>query len=394
MTPDPFAAAQAIADAILWEGYVLYPYRATAAKNQMRWQFGVLVPEPWAAADGFERAQLSTECIVEAGIGVRVHARMRCLQSQHRQVEVLGPAGFEPVADAEVGDQRVVTWDEGVAHTVDVVAPATESFVLPAHHAVEYLDPTTRVVRDCAEVHGTVAVELTTLDDGLARVRVTVTNTTDWGRGGATRDQALPHSLIATHVLLRVERGAFVSSLDPPETAHTAVEACKNNGAFPVLVGDREARSLMLASPIILYDFPAVAARSPGDMFDGTEIDEVLALRVLTLTSDEKEWARDTDPLARALVDRVETLPPETFASLHADMLTPTLRVGSRVRLRPGAAVGRRTDAQDMLVAGMTATVKGLFEDLEGEQYVAVVVDGDSEFARYRYFYPDEVIPI
>ena len=32
--------ARAIADAVLYEGYLLYPYRASSSKNRSRWQFG------------------------------------------------------------------------------------------------------------------------------------------------------------------------------------------------------------------------------------------------------------------------------------------------------------------------------------------------------------------
>jgi hypothetical protein len=391
---DVYAPAQAIADALLWEGYVLYPYRSNAAKNQLRWQFGVLMPPHYAAADGFERAHINAECIVAAEPGIRISARVRFLQTEHRQVEVMDGVEFVKVAEADVNGEHVITWDEAVAHAVDINGTASTPFAVPADHRAEYLDANTRVVRTRQEVRGAVRVETTPLDHGLVRVRVAVENTSDWGAAGAARTEALGYALVATHVLLHVEHGVFVSSLDPPDHAQAHVQACTNDGVFPVLVGDAERPSLMLASPVILYDFPAVAPRSPGAMFDGTEIDEVLALRVLTLTPDEKSWARDTDPLARALVDRVETLTPEAFASLHADMLGPSLRVGSRVRLRPGAAVGRRTDAQDLLLAGMLATVKGLVEDLEGERYVAVVVDGDADFGRYRYFYPDEVEPI
>jgi len=42
--------ARQVADAVLYEGYLLYPYRASARKNQIRWQWGVLVPLAYAAA--------------------------------------------------------------------------------------------------------------------------------------------------------------------------------------------------------------------------------------------------------------------------------------------------------------------------------------------------------
>ena len=73
---------------MLYEGYVLYPYRASARKNQLRWQFGVLVPPAVAAADGSERAvdphrgAASTPASTPA-----VSVRIRCLQVQRRAVE-------------------------------------------------------------------------------------------------------------------------------------------------------------------------------------------------------------------------------------------------------------------------------------------------------------------
>ena len=39
-----FASVEKIAAAVLYEGYILYPYRATAIKNRQRWNFGTLYP--------------------------------------------------------------------------------------------------------------------------------------------------------------------------------------------------------------------------------------------------------------------------------------------------------------------------------------------------------------
>ena len=110
------------------------------------------------------------------------------------------------------------------------------------------------------------------------------------------RDDAMAHSIVGLHVVLAVDDGQFVSSIDPPADARSAVDACTNDGLFPVLLGDEGSADVVLASPIILYDHPAVAPESQGDMFDATEIDEILALRVLTLTDEEKAEARQTDP--------------------------------------------------------------------------------------------------
>jgi hypothetical protein len=226
----------------------------------------------------------------------------------------------------------------------------------------------------------------------------------------------LQRSLVGAHLLLAVDGGSFVSMLEPEEHA-AAVAGCRNRHVWPVLVGDRVRRNLMLASPIVLYDYPAVAKESPGDLCDAAEIDEILSLRILTMTEEEKREARATDPRARQILDRVEALNPEAFAALHgtmrsADFFNPPgtpppdqafvmvgdARVGkgSRVRLRPN----RRADAMDMFLKDQAATVAGVYRDVDERVYVAVTVDADpaaslhESFGRFFYFDPAEVEPI
>ena len=169
-----------------------------------------------------------------------------------------------------------------------------------------------------------------------------------------------------------------------------------------------------LASPIVLYDDPAIAAESQGDLFDGTEIDEILTLRTMTQTDEEKRQARATDPRAAAIVDRVDAMPPELLDRLHGTVrylrsvtgepepetvTVAGVRVtaGSKVRLRPSL---RGTDAQDMFLVGLTATVRTVLSDVDGVTYVAVTVDDDpaadlqTTHGRFRYFSPDEIEPL
>ncbi len=190
----------------------------------------------------------------------------------------------------------------------------------------------------------------------------------------------------------------------------------------------------MLSSPIILYDYPQVAPESPGEMFDATEIDEILALRTMTLTDDEKAEARATDRHAAAIIDRVDTLPPEILDRLHGAVRyvrkstakatvepenvpwwdpgadasvspeTDSLQIGgvsvakgSRVRLCPGQ---RRADAQDMFLEGRLATVEAVFSDVDGNSHVAVTIEDDLAadlhrwHGRFLYFSPDEIEPL
>ena len=105
--------ARKVADAVLFEGYLLYPYRSTAQKNQMRWQFGVLAPRVWA--DGATETWFSqTELLVEPRDGAVVHVQVRCLQLQARTVHTAANGRFEPVDTLVVDGDEFVNWDEGV----------------------------------------------------------------------------------------------------------------------------------------------------------------------------------------------------------------------------------------------------------------------------------------
>jgi hydrogenase maturation protease len=105
--------------------------------------------------------------------------------------------------------------------------------------------------------------------------------------------------------------------LDPPEEFREAAAGCQNIGAWPVLVGSSGERDTMLASPIILYDYPQIAPESAGDMFDGTEIDEILTLRIMLLTDQEKREMCEVDERARQILQRTELLPPEQLWKMH-----------------------------------------------------------------------------
>ncbi len=436
------APARGVADAVCYEGYVLYPYRASAGKNRVRWQFGVLAP-PEVAADGSERSRARAEMVVETRPGARVHVRLRALQVQQRTVEAAdagAPGGFRPVERLDDGAEVWTSFDEAVAHHLDVTgidATAEGSETAPLHwpgSRQEEALATGRVVRRRRPVDGRLRVEVKPVEGpfSLSRVAVEVDNVTGWQPpAGAGREEAMRRSLVAAHLLVAVDGGRPVSSLDPPRFAADAVAACRNEGLFPVLVGE-PGEEVVLASPIILYDHPAVAPESQGDMFDATEIDEILALRVLTLTDEEKREARGTDPRAAAIIDRCDSMGASTIDALHGtfrsvrdirgdadpsdpfgdeppwwepsvdarfDPWTDTVTVagtevgnGSRVRLHPL----RRSDAQDTFVDGREATVAGVFHDVGGDTYLAVAVDDpDADLhawhGRYLYFAPEEV---
>ena len=137
---------------------------------------------------------------------------------------------------------------------------------------------------------------------------------------GQNRERALARSLLSAHIIVGIEKGAFVSQLDPPGEYRSATAACRNAGCWPVLVGAEGEHDTMLASPIVLYDYPRIAEQSNGDLFDGTEIDEILSLRILTLTDEEKREVRMSDARVRQILQRTEAIPREQFAKMHGVM--------------------------------------------------------------------------
>jgi len=131
----------------------------------------------------------------------------------------------------------------------------------------------------------------------------------------AERDKILLSSMVSAHAILGVEDGEFISLLEPPAALAEVAAQCSNEGVWPVLAGDGS--TTVLSSPIILYDYPQIAPESAGSLFDSTEIDEILSLRILTLTDAEKREMRQSDDRARQILERTENMPDEQFAKLH-----------------------------------------------------------------------------
>jgi hypothetical protein len=419
-----FEDVRPIADTVLYEGYVLYPYRADDAKNRVRWQFGVLAPPGHVRSDPSERSRLRAELLLD-GRPNQVELRVRFLQVQRRTVHRDVPGGEEQVGRLDAGDVAYLPFDEAVSHELDVVVdlgatPFSTDLDVPGGVEEETV-PGGRLRRERLPLHVRVTATSVPLPGpfGATRLRVDVENTTAWRPSGASRrEDALRHSLVAAHVLARLETGRFLSLTDPPEWASGYAAECENDGVWPVLADTDGRADVVLCSPIILPDRPQVAPESTTQFFDGTEMDEMLNLRALTLTDAEKRAVRGTDPRAAELLDRAETLPPELMDRLHGAIryLSSTARIepadqppdsvdvggvpvceGSRVLLRPGS---RGADAQDLFVAGRTATVTKVVHDVDGHDHVAVLLDDDpgQDLAmmqgRFLYFAPDEVEPI
>jgi hypothetical protein len=344
---------QDIANAVLYEGYMLYPYRPSAVKNRQRWNFGVVYPKTYSELHkAVDRWFMQTECIAVVGASAKLSVKIRFLRAVARTIGELDapvdnwPAdlngGNEPdfrtVESLEVDGRILQSWQEAVE--CEIVLPplslshghfAQDSSVhnFPGGREVEPVRGSLHgrmvgiIVRTKESLAAEVDVIAESLSDGLHKITVRVSNataikTSDVSRETmADRDLALKQSLLSAHTILSIDGGEFVSLMDPPASLQEIVAACKNIGTWPVLAGVEGQRDCLLSSPIILYDYPQIAPESPGDLFDGTEIDEILALRILTLTEHEKQEMRHADDRSRQILERTESMPMEHFMKLH-----------------------------------------------------------------------------
>ncbi len=423
-----FAAAEKIADAILFEGYMLYPYRPSALKNRQRWNFGTLWPRAFALAQRpHEPFSFCAETLLEAGPKASVDLRLRFLQ-------LMPEPGVES-ATWDVGIVRTRTLEElCIAETANPVQLTLDLTALSAEERTN--------APDCFEERPlTVSLEycLTKREDQLFRIAITVANESPLPADQpAARAQAQPVALISAHLLLAARDGAFVSLLDPPPQYATTAQACASRGVYPVLAGPEGDRTLMLCAPIILYDHPQIAPESPGDFFDGTEMDEMLALRVLTLTDEEKQEMRQRDPHARAILERVEKLASAALLGVHGASRSVASSAG-QTSVEVGGAIGsqeieswdpfaekpavesvpvfgigvrkgdlvrlwpqKQADIMDSVMEGRVAVVEAIEQDLEGNVQLAVVLEDDPgrdmgllRQAGHRFFFsPEEVEPL
>lgn len=337
------ALVDGIVKAVLYEGYMLYPYRPSAVKNRQRFNFGVVYPRGYSETQGGTDAwTMQTECLVLATEQTQCLVRVRFLRAVTRSVGKLRTPASEllPITEAnierverlEVGGAVYQSWQEVVEEVIEVIEfnpgalaaePMQWPFRLSAKQEQEPLrDELGSIVgvlrRDKMNVGGTIALSTQQVREGLFKLTVHISNDSRMEEPEpVSREHALARSLISAHTILEVRDGEFVSLVDPPEKYRNSAKECRNIGTWPVLVGEQGQRDTLLSSPIILYDYPQIATESPGDLFDGAEIDEILSLRIMTMTEEEKREMRESDDRARQILERTETMPEEQFMKLH-----------------------------------------------------------------------------
>jgi len=421
---------KAIANAVLYEGYILYPYRPSSIKNRQRWTFGCVFPQDFAGRQG-DASIMQTQVVLRGSLASRLDVQVRFLQVLTREVGVLPhpvdrfTAGLECQAERvrhlEVAGKQYLAWDEAIEREVviadrsvaDIIAATRQTtFHFPAAQTLEPLaDPKAAIVglliRSSCAIEGLVETSVARLSDGIYQLTVRVKNLSTLAPADCQRRHlAQRYAFASTHTILGIRDGAFISLMDPPEDLRDAAATCDNHGTWPVLAGKSGDTDAVLSSPIILYDHPEIAQQSPGDLFDATEIDEILTLRILTMTDVEKREMAAADLRARALLERTHALTAAELTQMHGVMHSPgpagavrrpedslaghiaadgqpqlasllrdarSLAIGTAVRLRPKAG----GDIMDLALAGQVAIIEAIERDFEERVHIAVTLRDD-----------------
>jgi hypothetical protein len=436
-----------IVQAVLYEGYILYPYRASTRKNRQRFTFGRIYPEAYSLAqNGAEPCAMQTQCLVEArSPGAELEVIVRFLHPTVREVcaldkplqeppELGHPDYYQFVSEMKVDGTLYQSWQEAVEREIRIPVRILSGesslqktpFVFPAARTVEPIknnqgETVGVLIRIQAGLEGFVELNAEKIAAPLTKIAVHIVNQTPISEADMRGDAAIIRRTFAsTHTILHVRGGEFISQIDPPAEYAEASTTCRQTGTWPILVGDeqKKERDTMVSSPIILYDYPQIAPESPGDLFDGGEIDEILTLRIMTMTDEEKKEMRGVDEQTRRILERTENLDQEQLLEMHGIMretasssvesfFNPatkpqsfsldgiSVKTGDRVRVRPKS----RADIMDMAFEGKIAIIETIEQDAEDKIHLALVLEDDPGkdlgFLRqpgHRFFYGvDEV---
>jgi len=345
-------SVEQIAATVLYEGFLLYPYRRSAMKNQQRWTFGGVYPRSFSEwSGGHDPWAMQTQCLITGDQWTRLVVKIRFLQVVDRTVLQEIDGARRPVEELRVGQEAYRPWEESVereaethlllgelgdrSRSMPIDIPGgqeEEELYGPDGTSAGALLRTWQPIREEVDIRGDrLSRQAEDSGAGLFRLTVRISNRTEWepadGTGNSqARNSALRRASISTHTILQVEDGEFVSLLEPPEEYAAAAAECANLHTWPVLAGESGDRHVILSSPIILYDYPQVSIETPGDLFDATEIDELLRFSIMTLTDEEKQEMRESDPRSREILERTESLRPDELLSLHASVRALQIR--------------------------------------------------------------------
>lgn len=276
-----------LAQSLLYEGYALYPYTSTNAKNATPTPFGIVYPPAYAERLPTLYDCLQIECVVEYEPDATLEGT----------ILFLVPSGVEYRA----AEQRLVIDHTPVGFLANEPGVAGMELV-PDEEG-----------RGGLKAEAKLSAEV--LAPGEARVTLRVDNLTDIDAEVARqwdRPEALVHSLISTHAFMKIKGGKFVS---PLENRDERVAACKQINSWPVLATEED--DAVLGAAIMLPEHPRIAPESKINFFDNTEIEEALVLHAQTLPDEMLDDIKNQDPAVQDMIACARNVSNEELLRMH-----------------------------------------------------------------------------
>ena len=385
------ALVEKVVNAVLYEGYILYPYRASSKKNRERFTFGRVYPEDYSIAQhGAEPCMMQTECLLRnESKDALVTISVRFLHPMAREVGMLrtpiaempadGLPDFEVVPDLRVGEQLYQTWQEVVEQKVEV--PTFPCAKRGRRNAISSFRPSRAIepirgddgkinailVRRQDAVRGVIEVAAQPIDDVVFKITVRILNRTPVPPNDLENQSAIiMRTFTSTHTILHAQGGEWLSltrSAGRLRGSGRGLQEYRHAGRSSSAIKRSTSATRCFPRPSSFTITRKIAPESPGDLFDGLEIDEILTLRVMAMSDAEKIEMRQVDEQARSILERTENMSSDHLLKMHGvmrvvrssneDFFNPSTRLesamvggvqvkaGDRVRIRPKKARGR-----------------------------------------------------
>lgn len=292
-------ALQELTHTLLYEGYALYPYRNTALKNKTPIPFGVVYPEVYCRYNQYVHCNMQTECLLKGNETTLLNISIKFLHISNDAANAFAWKAIEK---------------EIVADKISLQVLLNAATVIP--FCFEKDDK--KLNSSIAPLEGILTIEASAIPDlqHVFRITVFINNTTAVAHADTiSNNEVLKQAFVSTHTILKTTNGEFVSDQNPPKELKDIAKECKQINTYPVLIN--EANTMILSSPIILYDYPQIHPQSMGDLFDGTEMEEALLLHVNVLTEGEKEQLLNGDDKLREMMQKAANILPEEIINLH-----------------------------------------------------------------------------
>ncbi|TFE67522.1 hypothetical protein [Methylacidiphilum caldifontis] len=410
--------ARQLARTLLYEGYILWPYHPKALKNNpsTRFQFGVLMPKSNEHSLHYETSSTFSYLFFIAPHTSTLEIWLRFLQLQKRIVEEKRDGDYLPVEKLFFSNKWFVSWDEAIEHelfysfSLEQLKNNQEIFLeVPGKTQIEDY-PFGRILRQTETLKAHIKLNCTEKESiTVFSIQLENTNQSRNASEAYSRELLLKRAFLSTHFIFKLQPGQFISQQDPPPFLQPLIHSFNfQGGLWPILLSN----NLVIASPIIIEDYPQIAPESQGDDFDSTEIEELLALSTLGLSTEEKELAEATDPKVQQIFKRWNESQLDSLVRLHGvirkmrripenplksiTIEQKTLSIGQQVKLHPKG----RADIADMFYKEKIALVEEIRQDEDGKIHIGVILVDDpaSELlqwqGRFYYFSPEEIEPL